>query len=259
MTIAENLYEFAFCHANKFDYLAKLADPEPWGDDNKRLISYMSHLYMRIAQVYNECERIGAPCNNIVFENDMCCFDTGLFTSRYESIYALFVPNMRPEATQKWFLDGFYKASDRTLDFDDLPERMHFYDNPADLVYDYRYEIRVNIDHILGDEENMSRVPAFFREPGREMLLRRTLEGAIKEAERRASANYMLAVPQYYRGTIQLLLPLCLTGEVPELALTIQREDGYYSARTCLTTEMAYNNARLIARPEASWIVQAGE
>ena len=51
-----------------------------------------------------------------------------------------------------------------------------------------------------------------------------------------------------------LLLPLCLTGDKPELALTIQREDGFYSARTCLTLDMAYNNARLICRPESSWI-----
>ena len=34
----------------------------------------------------------------------------------------------------------------------------------------------------------------------------------------------------------------------------IQREDGFYSARTCLTLDMAYNNARLICRPESSWI-----
>ena len=37
-------------------------------------------------------------------------------------------------------------------------------------------------------------------------------------------------------------------------ALTIQREDGFYAARTCLTLDMAYNNARLICRPETSWI-----
>ena len=73
-------------------------------------------------------------------------------------------------------------------------------------------------------------------------------------AARRAAANYTLAVPQFYGGRIQLLLPLCLTGDKPELALTIQREDGFYAARTCLTIEMAYNNARLICRPETSWI-----
>lgn len=89
---------------------------------------------------------------------------------------------------------------------------------------------------------------------GNSLLLRRAFEGAVVEAARRAAANYTLAVPQFYGGRIQLLLPLCLTGDKPELALTIQREDGFYAARTCLTLEMAYNNARLICRPETSWI-----
>ena len=79
-------------------------------------------------------------------------------------------------------------------------------------------------------------------------------EVALSDAPQRAAANYTLAVPQFYGGRIQLLLPLCLTGDKPELALTIQREDGFYAARTCLTLDMAYNNARLICRPETSWI-----
>ena len=38
------------------------------------------------------------------------------------------------------------------------------------------------------------------------------------------------------------------------LARPTQREDCFYAARTCLTLDMAYNNARLICRPETSWI-----
>ena len=47
-----------------------------------------------------------------------------------------------------------------------------------------------------------------------------------------------------------------LEGVAAELGvqITIQREDGFYAARTCLTLDMAYNNARLICRPETSWI-----
>ena len=85
-------------------------------------------------------------------------------------------------------------------------------------------------------------------------LLRRVFKGAVEEAENRVKANYTLAIPQYYNDSIQLLLPLCLTGEAPELALAVQKKDGYYAGRTCLTLEMAYNNARLIIRPEKNWI-----
>lgn len=138
--------------------------------------------------------------------------------------------------------------------FEYLPCRVHFAEDPSQLVFDYRLPIRCNIDHILGDEENLTRIPEALKGETNSLLLRRAFEGAVVEAARRAAANYTLAVPQFYAGRIQLLLPLCLTGDTPELALAVQREDGFYSARTCLTLEMAYNNARLICRPETSWI-----
>lgn len=48
---------------------------------------------------------------------------------------------------------------------------------------------------------------------GNSLLLRRAFEGAVVGGRRRAAANYTLAVPQFYGGRIQLLLPLCLTGD----------------------------------------------
>ena len=126
---------------------------------------------------------------------------------------------------------------------DELPTRVHYTDNPADLIYNFHLRVRSNIDHILGDENKLARIPEQLRGKGTECLLRRACEGAVAEAERRAAANYTIAVTQYYNGRIQLLLPLRLTGGQPELALTIRREDGFYSARTCLTLDMAYNNA----------------
>jgi len=69
-------------------------------------------------------------------------------------------------------------------------------------------------------------------------------------------ANYKLAVPQYFNGKIQLLIPLYFSKEEkPDLTLVLTKMDGYYQAHTCLTMEMAYNNARLIAKPDSSWLV----
>ena len=258
MPLPYELYEFAYCHSSNFDNLANLAAEEKWGVENCILRSYVIHLYKRLAQLYNDLPE-GKECEHLYMTDEVACFDTGLYTDRYESIYAFFSPNIREGATQDWFLKGFFKTSDPTLrSIEVLPQRIQFTDTPADLVYDYHCKIRLNIDHILGDANNLSRVPELLQSPENSMLLHRVFEGAVKEAERRAAANYMLAVPQYHNGRIQLLLPLCLTGSEPELALAIQREDGYYSARTCLTLDMAYNNARLIARPEVSWIRPKG-
>lgn len=257
-SIEENLFDFAFCPMPAFAYLSELAVPEDWGENDRVLKNYLTFTFKRAVHLYNKAAEAGEGCSALIFQHDCCLMDTGLFTERFEPIYVLFEPNERPDARQQWFLKGFYKASDpRLIEFSVLPDRVHFSENPADFVFDYRLEVRTNIDHILGDAENLSRIPEQLKGEGKAFLLRHAFEGAVMEASRRAAANYTIAVPQYYNGRIQLLLPLCLTGDTPELALTIQREDGYYSARTCLTLDMAYNNARLICRPEAPWIKDA--
>lgn len=76
--------------------------------------------------------------------------------------------------------------------------------------------------------------------------------------KKKVSANYKIAVPQYFNGKIQLLLPLCLKdGKTPDLALVVTKNDkgNFYQGHTCLTMDMAYNNARLIARSESNWLV----
>lgn len=81
------------------------------------------------------------------------------------------------------------------------------------------------------------------------------LTGAIDNAKERVRRNYKAAVPQYYRGRIQLLLPLCLSNpKVADLALVVEAHDGFYRAATCLTLDMAYNNARQLARPDRDWL-----
>lgn len=256
VTAGPLLGDFAFCPEPCYDRLADLADPEDWGPGNRILKNYLSFSFSRAVFLTERDVDQTAPSNlPLVFDDDRCLFNTGLYTRRYETIYGLFEPNTKPDARQRWFLKGFFKESDPMLvSFEYLPCRVRFAEDPSELVFDYRLPIRSNIDHILGDEENLTRIPASLMGEDNSLLLRRAFEGAVVEAARRAAANYTLAVPQFYGGRIQLLLPLCLTGDKPELALTIQREDGFYAARTCLTLDMAYNNARLICRPETSWI-----
>lgn len=252
-----SLRSFAFCRDEKFDALAELADPEDWGPGRRILKNYCDRTFQRAAQLdgldVSSPDLSGGGRHLAVRKESFACFNTGLYTPRFEGIFALLNPN-EIAGKQPWFLKGFYKESDGALrQVPELPERVSFFDDPVDLVYDSRLPIRANVDHILGDEQNLERIPEDVRNLG-ESTVRRLFIGAVKEAEDRAAANYTLAVPQWYNGQIQLLLPITLSGNTPDLALAIHREDGYYSARTCLTIDMAYNNARLIVRPEASWI-----
>ena len=75
--------------------------------------------------------------------------------------------------------------------------------------YNPEWPIRVNIDHILGDGENVSRLPAAIREAHNLPLL---LETAVELARRRAVVEPGIVVPQGYQGRVQYLLPVCLTG-----------------------------------------------
>lgn len=59
------------------------------------------------------------------------------------------------------------------------------------------------------------------------------------------------------KGRIQLLIPICLVNEsIPDLALVVNKNKAgsQYLGHTCLTLDMAYNNARLIARPDSAWL-----
>ena len=244
------LLDFAYCDARKYETLAEEAEPEDWGSDYKRLKYYVSFVYERAATLYNRAE---SDC--LYVGTSEVCFDTGLFTEVFEPIYALLCPNDEGRQ-QEWRLTGFFTDGEAALSGVKLPSRVRFYVDPGELVYDYHLPLRVNRGHIL--TEHSERLPESFQNLSLQEQSSR-LEGAWHMAEKRASANYALAVPQYFHGKIQLLLPLCLEGDSTDVALVVERveqnDEAFYRGSTCLTLEMAYNNARLLCRPESSWLV----
>ncbi len=122
------------------------------------------------------------------------------------------------------------------------------------LLFNPKFDLIPDIDHIIND--NLTRFPVHLQNTDK-LEIRRQLIGAIDEAKKKVRTNYKVAVPQYYDGRIQLLLPLNLTtgSPNPDLALVVHKlNDTTYTARTCLTLKMAYNNARLIVKPQSSWL-----
>lgn len=258
----KDLFEFAF-FSNKFDEaietLATLAQHE---DDNweykftnlpeKRPIlrRYFNYTFRRLQE------------ENKVFQlNDKSCFNTGLVTENQEEIFAFFILN-KNKNRQKWYFESFCKESDFNLrDFSPLPEVASYFEDPTNLVYDVRLGMpRVDYDHIMDKEDNRNRFP----EPYKSMTnfqLQGAIETAINRAMRRVKRNYKAAVPQFYwdknatEGELQLLLPLCLTNpSKADVALAVNRTNNVYSGETILTLDMAYNNARLLARPDTEWL-----
>lgn len=246
------LFEFAYVPGieDRLEELASLAYKENWDyrlTSSPRpkpiLYSYLRYTFERLRD------------EGQVMEHDAAaCFNTGLVTENQEEIFAYFVPNTRPEP--RWKLQAFARESDRRLlQFGTLPPMAHYFDDPSELLYDTRLNLRKNLDHIIND--NQGRFPEPYSSPNTELYaLRIALEGAIDHTIKRVQRNYKTAVPQFYHGRIQLLLPLSMSRpSVVDLALAVERQGDVYLASTCLTLDMAYNNARLIARPDNEWLV----
>ena len=240
------LYEFALVTEmnNRLQSLAEMAQPENWNyryaTSPRPLPILFNYIHYTFARVKEEDKVITTP--------QKAAFNTGLVTENQEEIHAVFTLNKNPPP--EWYLRGFFRASDPELmDFPALPELANYYSDPADLLYDNRVPLRVDVDHIV--DENMDRFPKTFIDS----YMRRTiLLGAIEDTKQRIKRNYKTSVPQYYQGNIQLLLPLSLTNQArADLALVVYRQRNpqgdVYRASTCLTLDMAYSNARLLARP----------
>lgn len=251
------LFRFAFFpkYEENIKVLAEeLADREPWDFsdvmDKKYAIlkNYLEHYYRRIKEegkvIYTK-------------DNRFCAFNIGLVTSNQEDIFAFFEIHKHPKETPYYF-KCFLKPSDSLMlqTFgENQPECANFFEKPELLLLNPKYKIIPDIEHIIID--NKGRFPVHLQNAD-DAELRRQLKGSIEDAIKKVRVNYKIAIPQYYDGKIQLLIPLCLTSGSPnpDLALVITKVHGQdiYSAVTCLTLKMAYNNARLIVKPQSEWL-----
>ncbi len=251
--LSENFYNFAVVPDwdGFINYLTTFADPENWGEKNIVLKNYINHTFMKLYADYQKADT--NEKNNIIYIDDKTiCFNTGLFTKNYEEIYGLFSPNTTPSASKPWVFKGFYTSANLTR-LPILPKRAVYFKSVDDVILDVSKEISCNVTHILSDAKNKDRLPSSIRNAQNLNML---FEGAICIAKKRVQTNFKVAVPQYYKGKIQLLLPLALLNPtVPDLALTLSRVQDRYIGHTCLSLKMAYNNARLLAKPESTWLV----
>ena len=104
----------------------------------------------------------------------------------------------------------------------DRPERANYFEHSELLLFDWHYPIDVHYKHILDDEKNRERLPKEFLESENKINI---INGALDTMKKKVSANYKLAIPQYYDGKIQLLLPLCLmSDDIPDVAFNGYKE-----------------------------------
>lgn len=258
LPITSELFKFAYFpkYSDQISYLAEtLADKEEWDFSDVKtkshsiLQNYLEFTFRKLKQENKVC---------FTTDNKYACFNTGLVTKNLEDIFAFFeaYKQPKPNTTTPFCFKAFLKESNAELlqHFSgSMPDIANFFDKPELLLFNPKYNLVPDIDHIIGD--NLARFPLHLQVAD-EAELRRQLTGAIDEVKKKVRTNYKIAVPQYYDNKIQLLLPLCLTSGSPnpDLALVVHKINETYTAKTCLTLKMAYQNARLIVKPQSIWL-----
>lgn len=245
------LFEFAYCSDfdNKLLELSNMTD-EDWSSNLSEVGVLKYYIKQTFEKVYEEGKVKEIENKSLSY----AIFNTGLYTKLYDSIYCYFELNQTNKPNkQKWELIGFYTSYEiGKKKINGLPERADYFQDPSLLVFNTNLTLNLQSEHILSDEENLSRLPIDVRDS---KMLSSMFSGAIETMKKRVTANYKLAVPQYYKGKIQLLLPLYFVKpEQIDVALVVTRIEDYYQGHTCLTLDMAYSNARLIAKPESNWL-----
>jgi hypothetical protein len=252
-------------YEESLDYLANgLAQKETWHfSDPKQEVEHgntIARLSFPMLRSYLEnTYRKLKDENKIVRTDDLqhACFNTGLVTQHHEDIYAFFAKNRYQHQESEYYLINFIKKSDHEFlrNFSmNPPKTADYFQRPENLIFNPNMEIIPDVDHIISG--NRARFPESIAIKDLSEI-RNILIGAIDESSRRVRVNYKMAMPQYFRGAIQLLIPLYLTTkDKPDMALVLDKINiRAYSARTCLTMGMAYNNARLIAKPHGTqWL-----
>ena len=270
--------------------LAEMAEPERWTylhvpDESPLpvLDSYIRYTFLRIHEQGKVAET-----------ERHACFNTGLLTPGQEEIFGIFrisdnyVPGRPPSSqNRKWFLTSWARSGDRSLtEFPALPALASYWSDPTELVFNPVLQVQLNLDHIVRDNltrfpeelggelgadgvpRDIATSPDIEDEAGQNLVqppagvqqaipiaTRNALEGAMKHSIRLAQRSYRIAVPQFHRNSIQLLLPLYLRDSArPDLALTLERHGNWYRAATVLYPDWAYRHARLLARPNSEWL-----
>lgn len=247
------------------------------------LQSYIQHVYDKLLSDFSN--QIPKNKDKILFSSDnkYALFNSGLLNKYAQDVYIVgevynlnghnrFTLSNPMIAPGKVELIKSYKFN--PLKVNDLPDVVEFFDDLNDIMYNSMIPIDLenmeNIRHIIEDGIKRNRFPEKYKElfdRGDLASIATTLKTAIENAKKIAKRNYKYVVPQYRSGEngepgkIQFLMPIYLDsqyGEKPDFALVLNiekfAEQSYYTPETVLELPWAYNNARVICKPEDTWL-----
>lgn len=239
------------CEDENWDYIQK-----PTGG-NPILKSYLNQTCKRVVDQGKFVEGASSKGVKYLFLN------TGLVDVFQNEIYAYFSENRRYtdstswgiKTPKWWFLEFNTDQSVYFKYFTDIPEIATYFEETetSKLIFDTTINIRPNWEHL---NTRRKRVASEEIQKMSEQEFRDAIEDSIKMAKKRIKRNYKTAIPHFYNNDIQFLVPLCERRNRGKAlaAMVIQKSEQIYEVTTILTLDQAYNNARLLAKPDREWL-----
>lgn len=253
------------------DDLAQTAIPEKWTYGSQTsaiphpiLKSYVEHTFTRLTKEKN-AEKLLLDDNK-----KYALFNLGLLNIYFKPIYL--IVELKDDSSKKYYANPFvlkrrttladigFTINGRPVSERQLPEPAQYYDNINEIIFKPEPEFfdpdDEKLKHII--EERKTRFPDIYQ--GRATTeLAVILDTAIKCSYELSKRNYKLVVPQYrpQEDKIQYLMPIYLGAtfnKLPDFALVLDYDSGYYKPETILELDDAYQNARLIAKPDNFWL-----
>lgn len=245
----------------------RLLIKENWRASSKnRLEIYLKSLVEIIAREQRSNDST-VGCGYVLTEDkEKCVFNTGLIDEYNNDIYLLDLTNKQSTFLKKDILivtskavlimQGFNKE-----DIKEMPGTVKLYKDKSDLIFngtldDFDLVDNNRLYHIV--EERRSRFPIEYKNTPPDVLSDK-VKNAIRNAIRISERDYRYIIPMYNLkyDSIQYLIPFYLNksiDESPDLVIVVGRNNGFYCVCTILTTDIAYDNARLLCRLDGSWL-----
>ena len=263
------------------DFLEELKGktiPEPWEykrrkDDKFKYPILKSYLEFELDRLFYEHEDLNYK-DRFIYNEDhsKALFNTNLINKF--GVSDLIIVGTLFEISNKVFI-GDLKISPSKMDrknmgFDSSrdPVPPMFFKDINEIIFqgDWEIDIDNNIEkceHII--EQRKERFPEKYQELTADNLGQK-LNNAIKLAKMIGQRNYHFIAPMYYptERRIQLLMPIYLESfdsshsdfAQPDFALVLtpHPKEKLYTPETILGLDEVYQDARLIAKPEESWL-----
>ena len=254
---------------NFMDDLKEKTIDEPWEYKLKKDIKFRhpilkSYLQFELDRLFYESENLKYSGKIVYNSNrDKVLFNTNLINKFGHDL--IIVGNVLEISYNTYITEPQISPSKmelRKMGFDSSePMPPTFFNDINEIIFHSDWDIDQDItkyEHII--EERKERFPEKYRVLTADDLGQR-LDNAINLAKRIAQRNYKFIVPMYYpaKKRIQLLMPIYLETSYTSrpdfaLVLTPHAQEKLYTPETILGLDEVYQDARLIAKPEESWL-----